>query len=276
MQNTSPIIILGSPRSGTTFLGNLLKNHSSLFYAEEYRFTWLYGNEKAADMLRTKHATPNVRKYIQNKFFKLVQLNNKERLLEKTPSNALRPFFVDQIFPDAKYLYITRDPAECILSIRHLWSSSAKKLTSVSKSNYLRRFKDMHITQYRFILPEILKRALPDALMKSENLWGPRLHGLKDMVEHLGMLESCCMQWRFCYDELENFYHNGPKERICKLKLEDLNEEMIKEALKFCDLSEENLLEVFHEIYSKNPSGVRLDTISDSDAKILQRWLPNT
>ena len=272
--NKSPIIILGAPRSGTTFLGNFLKNHSEVFYAEEYRFTWLFQNEKYADMLRTQHASPKVKKYIRNKFNKLVDSNHKLRLLEKTPSNALRPFFVDKIFPNARYLYITRDPSECILSIKNLWASTANQLTSIDRSIYIRRFKDMHISQYVYMFPEIIKRIVPEALLSSNNLWGPRLPGFKEVVNNLGLFEASCMQWRFCHDELENFSKNGPSERIYKLKLEDLNVSVIKDILKFCDLPEENLIEIFHKSYKKNPSGLRINSISDSDAKILQRWIP--
>lgn len=276
MPNSTPIIILGSPRSGTTFLGNLLKEHSTLFYAEEYRFTWLYQNEKYADMLRPRHASSKVKKYIRNKFFSLVGSNNKSRLLEKTPSNALRPFFVDEIFPNAKYLYITRDPSECILSIRDLWSSTATKITSVNKSIYIRRLNDIHISQYKYIVPEIITRIVPKAFSSSENLWGPRLPGFNKIVQNLGLFEACCMQWRFCHDELENFHKNGPRDRILKLKLENLNIQVIKDILKFCDLPEENLLDVFCENFTKNPSGLRMDSINDRDAKILQRWIPNS
>lgn len=272
--DNSPIIILGSPRSGTTFLGNLLKNHTDLFYAEEYRFTWLYKNEKYADMLRPNHASDCVKKYIRNKFFDLVNSNNKCRLLEKTPSNALRPFFVNEIFPDAKYIYITRDPRECILSIKDLWSSTARDLSNVDKGIYVRRFKDMHISQYKYILPEIIKRVVPKALTNSENLWGPRLPGFEKIVRNLGLFEACCMQWRFCHDELENFYKNGPRERILKIKLEDLNITAINDILKFCNLSQENLIGTFQESYKKNPSGLRINCIGDNDMETMQRWIP--
>lgn len=45
------------------------------------------------------------------------------RLLEKTPKNALRIPFLHALFPDARFLFLYRDPAENISSILDGWQS---------------------------------------------------------------------------------------------------------------------------------------------------------
>ena len=45
------------------------------------------------------------------------------RLLEKTPKNALRIPFLNSIFPDARYIYLFRDPRQNLSSIIEGWRS---------------------------------------------------------------------------------------------------------------------------------------------------------
>lgn len=45
------------------------------------------------------------------------------RLLEKTPKNALRIPFLNRVFPDARFIFLWRDPRENISSIMDAWRS---------------------------------------------------------------------------------------------------------------------------------------------------------
>jgi uncharacterized protein (TIGR03032 family) len=45
------------------------------------------------------------------------------RLLEKTPKNALRIPFLNQLFPDALFVYLYREPAASLASIAEAWES---------------------------------------------------------------------------------------------------------------------------------------------------------
>jgi hypothetical protein len=49
------------------------------------------------------------------------------RLLEKTPKNALRVPFLDQLFPDCSFVFLWRDPRESIASIVRAWRSGKWK-----------------------------------------------------------------------------------------------------------------------------------------------------
>ena len=45
------------------------------------------------------------------------------RLLEKTPKNALRVPFLRSVFPDARFLYLWREPEESLASLIEGWQS---------------------------------------------------------------------------------------------------------------------------------------------------------
>jgi hypothetical protein len=47
------------------------------------------------------------------------------RMLEKTPKNALRVAFFDAIWPDARFIYLYRDPHETLYSMMEAWRSGA-------------------------------------------------------------------------------------------------------------------------------------------------------
>ena len=52
------------------------------------------------------------------------QASGRPRFLEKTPKNSLRIPFLNQVFPDARYIYLFRYPKENLSSIIEGWRSS--------------------------------------------------------------------------------------------------------------------------------------------------------
>ena len=115
---TQPIIVIGSPRSGTTLLGNLLECHPALAQLVEPRLTWKYGNDRKSDMLRPSDARPDVCQHIRDTFSRAVRDQGRERLVEKTPSNSLRMEFVEKVLPGFVCLCIpfVTDTNECCRS----------------------------------------------------------------------------------------------------------------------------------------------------------------
>ena len=85
-----PIVIVGPPRSGTSILMNLLAEHPGLARVNEPRITWRYGNERGSDALRPEQARPDVRAHIRERFAAMIREQGAARMVEKTPSNALR------------------------------------------------------------------------------------------------------------------------------------------------------------------------------------------
>ena len=133
-ENTSlhqPIVVIGAPRSGTTFLGQLLRAHPAVCYLEEPRLTWRYGNDRKSDMLRPDDARPAVCRYIRETFSKRVETSGKQRLAEKTPSNALRMGFVDRVLPGCRFVHITRHGIDSVISIHRHWQDYAGGVTRI-------------------------------------------------------------------------------------------------------------------------------------------------
>ena len=272
---SAPIIIIGSPRSGTTILGNLLARHPELHYEEEPRLTWRYGNDNKSDCLTINDLNESKKKLIRNAFENRVQRSGKKRLLEKTPSNALRPEFVDAVFPDSKMIHISRDPIECILSIRDMWLRNAHGIKNIDKSNYLRRLREIRPSQVPYYSMEFIRRCLPLWLRSKniKNLWGPRFPGMQEMLREMGVLSVCCLQWRFC-TEACNYFRQVYPDRMYHLQLEDITENSLINLLQYCDLQNlEMIVETFRSEFSQTLISKRRDAATKEDLETIKRWI---
>lgn len=135
-----PIIILAAPRSGSTLLFEVLTKCKSV---------WTIGDESHgvfesisalnpaygqcnSNRLEQHHANENITDMIRGSFFRNLRDRDgtpfndpvtKPRMLEKTPKNSLRVPFLNEVFPDAYYIFLYRNPRENISSIMEGWDS---------------------------------------------------------------------------------------------------------------------------------------------------------
>ena len=70
---------------------DVLGVHGDVVHRNEPRLTWRYGNDGRSDWMRPEHATSAIREHIRREFAARVREGGGRRLVEKTPSNALRP-----------------------------------------------------------------------------------------------------------------------------------------------------------------------------------------
>jgi hypothetical protein len=127
-----PAFIVAAPRSGSTLLFETLATHAGLatLGGEAH---WLVENDPSlrpgapgvdSNRLTAAHATPEVAARIRRDVLARAQpalAAAGPRLLEKTPKNALRVPFFDRIFPDARFVFLWRDPRENLASIIEAW-----------------------------------------------------------------------------------------------------------------------------------------------------------
>ena len=257
-----PIIILGAPRSGTSILGRILSQHKSLYYANEPRLIWRYMNDSRSDCLRVEHASEKCVDYIQRKFAKLVASEQKGRLLEKTPSSALRIDFINKVFPDCKFIHIIRNGYDSTLSIRNFWDSHvggiAQGKIDQKDSILMQRLKEMHPTQLPYYVGELASRLIPSKLRRSRVPWGPRLPGMNQMVRDLGVLEVSALQWKMCVEHAALHGRQYGSDRYFECKLEDFDSNKMQDILKFCELSEDTGVEKYiNEHFVKGMSSKR-------------------
>ena len=271
-----PVIVLGAPRSGTSFLGRVLGKHRSLFYLREPRLTWSYANDAKSDMLRSQDARPAVVRHIRRTFAEQIRAAHKTRMLEKTPRNALRMAFIDQIFPDAIYIHILRSPIDTILSIRSAWERNAHGLKNMMPGRMRQRMGEVNLRRMPHYAGELLRRALPRSLGRravGHPVWGPRLPGLSQMVAEMDMLAIACIQWRTCVEAAVYHGRTLPPQRYREVRLDQVSSDMIRDLLAFAELDDDPAIFAYldESFDAKRPSG-RRKQVSSEDLATIRRW----
>ena len=138
-----PLFIVAAPRSGSTLLFETLAASEQLFtlggeghaLVESLPELQPGTGRVESNRLMADHATDAVAAKIVGELLRDVRNARGEsppaegtlRLLEKTPKNALRIPFFDRIFPDARFLFLWRDPHENLSSIIEAWRSGRWK-----------------------------------------------------------------------------------------------------------------------------------------------------
>ncbi len=263
-----PVIILGAPRSGTTLLASILSAHSQVTVVGEPRLVWRYGNDGRSDQLRPEHATSAVVDHVHRTF--AAALADGQRLVEKTPANALRPRFVDAVFPDARYLHITRDGWGAVPSMRAFWERRAGGIDSKQVAKLGRRLREARPSQVPFYLSELLGRVTKG---RHTALYGPRLAGLQGMADELGHLETSALQWRACVDQSAWFGRSLPSGRYLEVKLEALDRWAVAAIVEFCGLAPDAAVGArFDELY-RVADARRQAPITDAERALVAPWV---
>jgi hypothetical protein len=268
-----PIIIIGAPRSGTNLLLNLLAAHRRLAVLSEPRIVWRFGNDARSDMLRPEDARPEVRRHIRARFARMVREQGRERLVEKTPSNALRPGFVDAVFPDCKMINITRHGADAALSIRDAWKSRTG-VRGFNRRRWSRRLAELDPRQVPRYALELLRRSLPG---EGRGEWGPRLPGMQALIRELEPLELACLQWRLCTEIACHYGRRMPRDRYHEVRLEDLSRDRVQAVLDFCELDPDATLSAaYEERFDASQAGRRRDKATPEERETLRTWIEPT
>jgi hypothetical protein len=138
-----PVIILAAPRSGSTLLFETLSECIDVWtiggeshqviesvpalnpgsgLIDSNRLLAEHAAGRVADVMRRRFARL-LRDRDGREFFKLRHLS-RLRFLEKTPKNALRLPFLDQVFPEARYIFLFRDVRANLSSMMEAWRST--------------------------------------------------------------------------------------------------------------------------------------------------------
>jgi hypothetical protein len=268
-----PIIVVGAPRSGTTFLGQLLGQHPSLAHLEEPRLTWRYGNDAKCDMFAPEDARPEICDRIRAAFANCVRNSRKERLIEKTPSNSLRMGFVERVLPGCLFVHIIRDGIESSLAIRRFWEAHAH---GVPREKLWARIKEMRLRQAPHYARELMRRIAPRGLVRPP-VWGPRIPGIDGLLQDLSLLEVSALQWRTCVEAARQYGSTLAPDRYFECRLEEMSPELIARLLNFCQLSDApEVWEAYEREFHPAQTSHRRAAASPEELTLLKRWLDPT
>lgn len=205
---SEPVFIIGAPRSGTSLLYSILRASSHLaHWPGEAHEVWEADFHPAltgwkSNALGREDARGPEGERIKREF--LLVAGTRRRLIDKTPRNALRVSFIDELFPDARFVFLTRDGRENVNSLINAWRTKVYRT-------------------YR--LPE--EHSIPGA---EPEWWKFTLYpGWEQDV--VGPLEVvCARQWHMSYDHALAAAPEG--ERWIPIRYEDLVADAVSEVAR--------------------------------------------
>src|SRR5690606_3362604 len=132
--------IIGAGRSGTNILRDSLTQFSNIstWPCDEINLVFRHGNRNMPhDEYGKEEVNKIARQYIIKTFETLQKKNGNTRILEKTCANTLRVPFLDEIFPNAKFIFIVRNGYDVTASAVKRWKAPIEPAYLWKKFQYV-------------------------------------------------------------------------------------------------------------------------------------------
>lgn len=207
-------------------------------YLENQYHKYTYNSELIADILRYIFLSNTLQAYLRALFSKVSVLNKwikalflKEyRVIDKTPPNTYRVSYLAKAFPDAKFIYITRE-----------WRSNISSLIDGWLSDRRFNFKFRSFYDYN---KRLNIQGYPGKVWKFTNPPGWEEYLDKPLEE------VCAFQWISAHKYSMQSFDKLDKSRWVQVKYEDLianPEKIIRELCMFIDVPYEAKLKASSE-----------------------------
>ena len=265
-----PILLVGSQRSGTTWLYKMFSQHPQVASAEEPRHIWIRGNAyRPDDRLTEADANPKIIARIHRAFAKLQAEQGKPRLMEKTPSNCLRVPFLRAVFPQAKILLVLRDGRSVVRSTADIQKRKGKLSIAIHRAanTPLHEWPAQAGRAADVLQRRLLGKPLP--------IWGPRPPGWREWVGHDHPDVVRAKQWsatilaayRDAQMLIEQAEERGEEPNVLIFRYEDLVANpapTMSRILEFTGLPDEGMIDRFAGSVDQERFAKRQDANTDA------------
>ncbi len=233
-----PIILIGSPRSGTSLLGRLLAAHPDVAHWKEPRMVWSTGNQHLPDdVLHKEHLTPEIAAEIDQRFADFLINKGKSRFSEKTPSNMLRLPFIRALYPECKIVHIYRDP-------RPVVASALVKLEATPEiKRIIARALEARLSDWIGLIKLFFRDAIGRLFRGGKkSFWGPRPPGWTEW-QGLPPATMLSKQWCALIQTAQHDLQQLPADSWMEIRYEDLlknHGRILPKLLEFAELTPSN------------------------------------
>jgi len=214
-----PIILIGAARSGTKFLRDCLATSPDCVAVPyDINYIWRYDQTKLEhDVLDPKLISSKTQTFIRNTIPKLAKAEAGNTIIEKTVSNTLRIPFVNEIYPQARFVHLIRDGREVVESSMRQWTDPP------DTGALLKKLKSLPIQNigYVFWYAKNIQSGLFKGGRKGGNIWGPRYPGIMDDVETASLAKICANQWKHCIETSLKDFAQINSNRVHTIRYED-------------------------------------------------------
>jgi tetratricopeptide (TPR) repeat protein len=173
-----PVFVVGMMRSGTTLVEQILASHHKVYGAGELPF-WTHAVAKHEHVIRLGQVNGALKKILANDYLKTLQRCSPDalRVTDKANFNSDYLGLIHSVFPQARILYVRRDPIDTCLSCYFSQFSSAQSFTLdlADLAHYYREHQRL-VSHWRSALPAGVMMDVPYAeLVESQEKWTRRI-----------------------------------------------------------------------------------------------------
>jgi hypothetical protein len=143
---------------------------------------------------------------------------------------------VDRVVPEAKYIFIRRDGLDAVGSAIKRWKAGLDIPYLARKARFVPA-SDLPYYAFRFLWNRVYR-----LISREDRLafWGPKLHGMENLLRKYFLEEVCALQWKQCVDKAAETLAEMPPDRCTEVGYEDFvkgPETGLREILEFLDVN---------------------------------------
>jgi len=179
-----PVLVVGMPRAGTTLVEQIIASHPLATGAGELEY-WGFAARKHATVLRQQPPDARVTKKLAEGYLGALAKSRADalRVVDKSPFNSDHLGLVHLVFPNARMIYVQRDPIDTCLSCYFQRFSPAMNFTTdLSELAYYYREHQRLVAHWRGALPAGTLLDVPyEQLVADQEGWSRKI------LEFLGL-----------------------------------------------------------------------------------------
>ncbi len=153
------------------------------------------------------------------------------RIVDKTPPNAYRIGFLEKLYPDAKFIHLTRDGISNTSSLMNAW-----------------RDKERFKFRYRKYLTDRLEISNYD-----DDVWKFSIPENYEAYQNKSLARVCAYQWADCHEHALRAFSHMDSRKYIRVKFEDLMANPSEQMQSICDFASVELSSKMRKIIAEMP-----------------------
>jgi tetratricopeptide (TPR) repeat protein len=176
--STRPVFVVGMPRSGTSLVEQILASHPAAKGAGELDF-WIGVIRKNESAIRTEILAEPLRKKLAAEYLRVLagHSSDAQRVVDKAPVNSDFLGLIQSVYPNARIIYLRRDPIDTCLSCYFQQFTPLMNYTMdlSDLAHYYREHRRL-VAHWRSVLPPESLLEVPYAeLVADQEQWTRRI-----------------------------------------------------------------------------------------------------